>query len=1268
MASQAKHGDVIIDADADGDPTVNDPAPDSGDSENSTGSGHAGSNGDRPSAMAPVDLGRILATADRPASHEQDDIVVDMQHGGTGTATTATAGRVAGNSSATASVSGSLAVGEAVGIMVEGLTVRASRAALHNPVRLRATTAGDAGTSKPILADVSLHVPPGQLMAIMGGSGSGKTTLLNALAGRGIGKITGKILFNGRLPGYYIRRRAVAYVQQQDSLLPYLTVRDTLRYAARLRLPRSMTLKEKYAMVERVILELGLKECAGTIIGDEWRKGISGGEKRRVSVGVQLLVNPSVIFMDEPTTGLDAFSAWSLVETLKSLCRNGRTIVISIHQPRSDIFSSFEHVTLLSRGQLCYSGPREGAVPFIESLGYPLVGNVNGADFLIDATTVDDRTLEAEEESKARLTTIVASWASRSPVSSVLENMKAENIEADKVESKRAFAVRSPSASILEQIQVLIGRLLRNMSEDRLTLWGSLVEVLIMSIVIGYIFYHLDSTQYFMAGLRTDSLAYHLGVFILGNCLMHWVTLSFGFACISLSREFASASLYGNALVTFLSISSGFFIPIDTVPIYLRWFERIDYLTYGLRILIANEFSSNNFGCSDISCDGDAVIVSLGFTPNDIRGPAVGLIVIFAVKVLFAAIFLQLLDMGQEKQGGKVKPPRKTFATASAADGEGLEHDPASVGITLEKFTMTFRTTLGGLFASRVPVGEKRDKLILQSVTASFEPGRLTAILGVSGAGKSTLLQQLHHRLPQLPGHVVALREGRILHNGKELSRAEIMACTASVRQDDSHLLPALTARETLQYAALLRLPQSVSRARRLQRAEEVLVELGLKECADTLVGGGGVHGLSGGEKRRVSVGLALLTDPAVLLLDEPTSGLDAATARHMMETLKRLASTRGRTVVCTLHQPRSDIFPLLDRVLLLARGGRVVYDGAPARLVPHLAARGLVCPPLTNPADFALDVSSVDLRRAEAEEESRKRVDELVAAWKEARLDAQTPAANATAGVAVEEVGTAVLGLPGAAEKGRAARQLPLLISRSFTNLRRQPRVLFARIVQVTALAVILTLYFVNLNHNQGSVTSRLGILQQVGSVIFIGMLNCLAVFPQELQLYRFESQDGVYGAGSFFWTYTVNELPFEVFGSLFFALFFVFAVGMQANVILVAFTVLAFLNTGESIGIAFCAFQGFLSVSMPRLLDGLNYLSILRYGSRAVAVPVFSGMPLDCDAGAACIYQTGDDVLALLGFPSDYRAFAGNVAAMTACAVIYRTLAYFALRWRAS
>lgn len=156
---------------------------------------------------------------------------------------------------------------------------------------------------KIVLDGVTASMPHGSLTAIIGGSGSGKTSLLNVISrrmGGGRVKVDGTTTFNGQADINSIRS---AYVMQQDILIPTLTVRETLNYSADLRLPPPTTREERREVVERVILELGLKECADTRIGTTAHKGCSGGEKRRTSIGVQMLGNPSVLFCDEPTTG-----------------------------------------------------------------------------------------------------------------------------------------------------------------------------------------------------------------------------------------------------------------------------------------------------------------------------------------------------------------------------------------------------------------------------------------------------------------------------------------------------------------------------------------------------------------------------------------------------------------------------------------------------------------------------------------------------------------------------------------------------------------------------------------------------------------------------------------------------------------------------------------------------------------------------------------------------------------------------------------------------
>jgi ABC-type multidrug transport system ATPase subunit len=168
---------------------------------------------------------------------------------------------------------------------------------------VRPKSRNDDASYKTILNGVGALMPSGSLTSIIGSSGSGKTSLLNVMAGRMESsrlKISGSTTFNG---DSNIAHTRSSYVMQQDVLIPTLTVRETLQYAADLRLPPPITNPERKAIVEQVILELGLKECANTRIGNSAHKGCSGGEKRRTSIGVQMLANPSVLFCDEPTTG-----------------------------------------------------------------------------------------------------------------------------------------------------------------------------------------------------------------------------------------------------------------------------------------------------------------------------------------------------------------------------------------------------------------------------------------------------------------------------------------------------------------------------------------------------------------------------------------------------------------------------------------------------------------------------------------------------------------------------------------------------------------------------------------------------------------------------------------------------------------------------------------------------------------------------------------------------------------------------------------------------
>ncbi|NXX44150.1 ABCG2 protein, partial [Tricholaema leucomelas] len=249
---------------------------------------------------------------------------------------------------------------------------------------------------KKILHNVYGIMKPG-LNAILGPTGSGKSSLLDVLAARkDPAGLSGEVLIDG-IPQPPNFKCISGYVVQDDVVMGTMTVRENLHFSAALRLPSSISVKEKEERVTQIISELGLNKVADAKVGTELIRGVSGGERKRTNIGMELITEPPVLFLDEPTTGLDASTANAVLFLLKKLSRRGRTIIFSIHQPRYSIFKLFDSLTLLALGKVLYHGPAKQALDYFSSIGYECEPFNNPADFFLDIINGDSTAVAASK-------------------------------------------------------------------------------------------------------------------------------------------------------------------------------------------------------------------------------------------------------------------------------------------------------------------------------------------------------------------------------------------------------------------------------------------------------------------------------------------------------------------------------------------------------------------------------------------------------------------------------------------------------------------------------------------------------------------------------------------------------------------------------------------------------------------------------------------------------------------------------------------------------
>ncbi|XP_054160831.1 protein white-like [Oppia nitens] len=354
--------------------------------------------------------------------------------------------------------------------------------------------------SVEIIRNVSGAVKSGQLLAIMGASGAGKTTLLNVLTARNLSKVIvdGEVKLNGRYADTNTMSSVSAYVQQMDLFIPVLTVREHLIFNSLLRMDPQLTAKERTERVNQLLIDFSLKRCADSRIGSNTTfKGISGGEAKRLSFASEIMTNPSIMFCDEPTSGLDSFMSENIVQVMKDMASNGRTVIFTIHQPSSQVVKLFEQLLLIADGRVAFMGNIDEANNFFSSIGYTCPTNFNPCDYYIQQLA---KIPGKEIECKTKTDEICDKFLDYSSGT----NLKPKSVTTTSSGGNNSFKLLKKKKSLPKQILEAPTYRTNCFRQFRAVMWRSslivlrepmithmqLLQTVIVSIVIGVVYFN----------------------------------------------------------------------------------------------------------------------------------------------------------------------------------------------------------------------------------------------------------------------------------------------------------------------------------------------------------------------------------------------------------------------------------------------------------------------------------------------------------------------------------------------------------------------------------------------------------------------------------------------------------------------------------------------------------------------------------------------------------------------------------------------------------
>ncbi|XP_050940089.1 pleiotropic drug resistance protein 2-like isoform X2 [Cucumis melo] len=890
-----------------------------------------------------------------------------------------------------------------------------------------------------ILKGVNGIIKPSRMTLLLGPPSSGKTTLLLALAGKLDKNLkeSGKVTYCGHEMHEFVPQRTCAYISQHDIHCGEMTVRETLDFSGRClgvgtryQLMAELTRREKQAgikpdpeidafmkaisvsgqkaslVTEYILKILGLEVCADILVGDEMRRGISGGQKKRLTTGEMLVGPAKAFFMDEISTGLDSSTTFQICKFMRQMVHiMDVTMVISLLQPAPETFNLFDDIILLSEGQIVYQGPREKILEFFKFMGFKCPERKGVADFLQEVTSKKDQEQYWYKKNKPYRFISVSKFCQGFKSFTIGQQLTSDlQVPYDKSKAHPASLVTEKyGLSNWELFRACYSREVLIMKRNGFVYVFKTVQITIMSVIamtvflrtemkvgtviggskfLGALFFSLVNVMFngiselaltifrFPVFFRQRDFlfypawAFSLPIFLLRIPLSFvesgiWTLLTYytiGFApapsrffkqflaffathqaALSLFRLMAAigrtlvvASTFGTFALLIVLLLGGFLIDRDNVEPWMIWGFYLSPMMYGQNAIVINEFLDDRWSKKNTDSIineptvGKVLLASRGFFKEE-RWYWICIAALFGFNLIFSVLFTIALTYLNPLTDSKTvitmdedKKERKKN-TSNAQDqlqrrGMVLPFQPLSLAFNHVNYYVDMP-------AEMKMHGVEKDRLqLLEDVSGAFRPGILTALVGVSGAGKTTLLDVLAGR--KTSGYI----EGSIYVSGYPKKQSTFARVSGYCEQIDIHS-PHVTVYESLLFSAWLRLSSNVDTKTRKMFVEEVMELIELDRLRDALVGLPGVDGLSTEQRKRLTIAVELVANPSIIFMDEPTSGLDARSAAIVMRTVRNTVDT-GRTVVCTIHQPSIDIFEAFDELLLMKRGGQMIYAG----------------------------------------------------------------------------------------------------------------------------------------------------------------------------------------------------------------------------------------------------------------------------------------------------------------------------------------------------